>query len=342
MWSFILVWCLAADFSVASPGCYYTPDTGVDWTMDSLVVRSGGIVTGSAGEYVLHGTVYITSADTVRIAPGSTLIFDDTGGGYEFGGRGTLLALGTAAQEILFTSYHGNPGDWFNVCPGRGAMNFCRIEYAAWGIVPDTASSISHCTIWNNQRGITIYGGSPYVGYNVITNNQFLGISVNNMPGWGSSPKIPCEPLIENNEIINNPDAGISIGCYTAARVKGNIIHGSDRGITFYLVDQSIVASNTITGNRIGVYCTDGSTPNLGDLANQDPGDDGGNQISGNIEHDLYNACMDTIQAEGNFWGTTDIPVIESHIFGPVDYIPLGETSVQQRTWGTIKSPYRR
>jgi hypothetical protein len=45
--------------------------------------------------------------------------------------------------------------------------------------------------------------------------------------------------------------------------------------------------------------------------------------------------------SSGNFWGTTDITIIDSHIFGPVDFLPLGETSVQQSTWGRIKSRYR-
>lgn len=106
-----------------------------------------------------------------------------------------LLALGTAGEEILFTCYNSNPGDWFNVCPGQGAMQYRRVEYAAWGIVPDTASSIVHCTVENNQQGIMIYGGSPYVGHDLVTNNRLCGIHVNNMPGQRSTTKMSREPF---------------------------------------------------------------------------------------------------------------------------------------------------
>lgn len=361
IWPLAALLVIAPEFSLAQSGQYTTPNTGVCWDMDSLVVHSGGIVTGSSPGYTFHGSVTISPLDTLMISAGKTLIFDDTGGDFYLAARGTLFAQGADSEPITFTSAHQVLGDWQGISILQGILEHCRVEYAWHGIVVGSSASVIHSTIMYNYMGL-LPGGSAVIRDNLIANNQSVGILVDGGIVATGQFAMQCEPVIEDNEILDNGSYGIGMGWGSSATIRGNLIRGNDHGIDSGPLDCSIVVENTIVENNCGVVCDNhgfwsSSALNLGDLDNHSTEDDGGNHLYDNLQWDLYYATPDTIKAEGNHWGTTDLATINSHIYddeedvgdadgngilsGPVDFLPIGETSVQPSTWGQIKARFR-
>lgn len=94
-----------------------------------------------------------------------------------------------------------------------------------------------------------------------------------------------------------------------------------------------------ITNNsRYGVYVTDTSAPDLGNLAQGQPAGEGRNVLRDNSSFDVYNNTSNTIQAQYNTWVSTDPTVIGKRIYdrsdnasrGPVVFQPLPPTGTGQ------------
>jgi hypothetical protein len=89
-----------------------------------------------------------------------------------------------------------------------------------------------------------------------------------------------------------------------------------------------LIVGNEISGHNYGVALINGAQPNLGDVVNDFPGDDGMNQFLGNglgdELYELYNNTENDIMAQNNWWGTTDPDEIEDRIVHQVDDPALG------------------
>ncbi|MGB9696871.1 MAG: T9SS type A sorting domain-containing protein [Ignavibacteria bacterium] len=156
--------------------------------------------------------------------------------------------------------------------------------------------------------------------------------------------------LIENN-IIKNNRYGIALqGSNINAYIVNNIIDSNNiqglpllggSGLNFNGTStlQAIVSRNKIRWNLWGITIQNTAKPNLGNLTTPDTTDIGLNWIYGNSHNDtifdLYNNTPDSIWAQNNWWGTTIVDSIESHIFhkpdnpslGFVNYIPFRITT---------------
>lgn len=166
---------------------------------------------------------------------------------------------------------------------------------------------------------------------NTITHNRygvaFLSSGVN---------AIIDNNTIDSNNIDGNPNTGGS----------GINLNGNSTLVV-------IATNNTIRGNLWGITIQGTAKPNLGNIGNADPNDDGGNDIywngnSGQI-YDLYNNTPDSIKAENNYWGTDNLDSVEAHIFhkpdnaslGLVDYMPIIPfTNIQNTTNNIIQHYY--
>ncbi|MFC1683380.1 NosD domain-containing protein [Candidatus Zixiibacteriota bacterium] len=344
---------------------YTTPNTGVCWNLDSLVVHSGGVVAGSSQEFAFNGSVTISSLDTLIIDAGKTILFDPGPGDVHLAAEGFLFAHGTAAKLITFTTTeHFPPGNWGGLRIGQGILEYCLVEYAVTGITVNGVACLMNNRIIGNREGIRLnlfQGGGP-----VVIRDNLIHINLNGGILWdggldaGTPTGKQGDPLIEGNQILNNDAVGIHFAWGTRAIIRDNLISYHYVGISSGPNDESIVVENTISENVLGVLCDYDMFPgklNLGDLGNHSPDDDGGNQIHDNIEFDVYNASAESIKAEGNHWGTSDPAAIDGHIYdneedvsdadgngiisGPVDFIPTGETGVRRSTWGRIKVRFK-
>jgi hypothetical protein len=191
----------ALTFAATTHAAYTTPGSGVDWTLDDLVAASAGAVTGGGSSYAVNDAVIIAVGDRVTIAAGTTLQF--------FGGNtvgievnGSLAAVGTESQPIIFTATAATPGAWrgldFEDTAVGSAFHlaWCEIGYADIGVdvfgadilVED--STIHHCS--NRALDFSTAGGS--VLRCTIRDNQTRTITAT----------LTSSPLIENCWFENN------------------------------------------------------------------------------------------------------------------------------------------
>lgn len=181
--------------------------------------------------------------------------------------------------------------------------------------------------------------GNTIIGINATTNNSG-GIGLSNLLG---TPAI-TSCLIEKNTIRYNR-YGITItGGNIQGHIKRNLIEFNNvnpnvmtggSGLNFNTVattQKMVAARNIIRNNSWGITIQSGTTvaagpkPSFGRLGSTDTANVGLNRIYDNFNvgtsgqiWDLYNNTADSIYAENNFWGTTNLADIENHIYHKVD-----------------------
>ncbi|MBA2760806.1 MAG: hypothetical protein H0U39_02380 [Segetibacter sp.] len=137
----------------------------------------------------------------------------------------------------------------------------------------------------------------------------------------------------------------ISYNQIDSNNIQGDPILGGS-GIAYSGGSATSQQNSTVTGNLIrwnlwGITILGRSRPNIGNINNTDTTDDGKNQFINNTNSatpniDLYNNSVDTIYAQNNYWGTTDIAITETRIFhqtdnpslGPVIYLPVMQSTL--------------
>ncbi|MBK7049167.1 MAG: right-handed parallel beta-helix repeat-containing protein [bacterium] len=243
---------------------YTTPGSGVDWTLDDLVAASAGAVTGGGSSYAVNDAVIIAVGDRVTIAAGTTLQF--------FGGNtvgievnGSLAAVGTESQPIIFTATAATPGAWRGLDFEDTALGsafhlaWCEIGYADIGVdvfgadilVED--STIHHCS----NRALDFSTANGSVLRCTIRDNQTRTITAT----LTSSPLIEgC--LFENNNIQNtSPYPYINVGLQgvNSPIIRGCHIIGSGHhmsgGISIWAASSATIDNNTIEGCGYGILC---------------------------------------------------------------------------------------
>ncbi len=190
--------------------------------------------------------------------------------------------------------------------------------------------------------------GTPItIRNNTIIGNYTLvgGISISTLVGGTS------EVIIENNIVKKNRYGIAFTGSGITGIVSGNIIDSNNiqgdpmlggSGLNFNTnssspVQQLIVKRNIVRWNLWGVTIQGVAKPIFGDLSSSDTNKIGLNSFCYNSNNsatpliDFYNNTPDSIKAENNYWGFTNLDSIEAHIFhkpdsatlGFVDYIPV-------------------
>ncbi len=197
---------------------------------------------------------------------------------------------------------------------------------------------------------------SPIIRFNEIHSADIPqpvragGISV----GLGSNTTVQ-NPLIEFN-YIHDCAFGIVIAGATQCIVRNNRLENNTRnpnpfqagsGINVNssgsAVAAPIITGNFIKGNLWGVTIQGTAQPNLGDLSNSNPDDDGRNtfidNLQGTTNYALYNNTSNTIRAQNNFWGTTDLALIQQRIWGAGDIQNPPSVIFQPFALGDISLP---
>lgn len=127
-----------------------------------------GAVTGLA-------TVTIEPGVTLRFAPGATMRIEPATGTAP--ARGALVATGTAAKRITFTSAAATPaaGDWYGLWFGgtpatATRLDFAKVEYAGKLSATGSDSCASSAQTGPNDAAIRLLGGAPATVF--ITNTD--------------------------------------------------------------------------------------------------------------------------------------------------------------------------
>ena len=246
--------------SVQAFAQYTTPNTGVNWNLDDLVINSGGVVLGTFPSYSINNKIIISANDRVYINPGTTILFSGSTSGFDIDGK--FWAVGTQTDSIIFSSLLqdslGNAYNGFyfleNSVDTACTINYAKIEYAYYGFRCLSASpTLSNSYLWKCRRGVQLSSASPMITGNKIERSYEYGVTMT----LGSSP------LIENNILANNNTQGtsaknqISVGLQgnNSPIVRNNIIYGSTSiptgGISLWVSGATSFSDMIIEGNEI-------------------------------------------------------------------------------------------
>ena len=236
-----------------------------------VTLKSGALTdsetwTLDGNPYLVTGDITVQSDQTLTIEPGVEVRFtelsDDQSGGNDANRAelyvyGTILAEGTEADSIVFTSNSESPssGDWYGIYlkeqNASGSFQYIRIGYATyairsqylWGDTNDT-TRVTNSRIHHSGTGLYNY----YSGrYNIIENNTFHDLSDNGIRNYNyeySNPNYNADGLsgvIHKNTFLRCDNTSINFeagGHYIISqnKIDGGNGHGMElrrmRGVT--------------------------------------------------------------------------------------------------------------
>lgn len=249
-----------------------TPPPTVNTVTENITVNTTW-TTGSV--YVIEGTLYIDNA-TLTIQPGTIVKFKDGAQiniGYNESGS-ALIANGTAAAPILFTSYASTPkkGDWDGIFFENGtastsSLQFCRFEYgggysSSYGTInlDECTITMDNCIVTNSENyGITVDSDAEFDSF---TNNTISNTTNHLMKMYPS-----------NVHTIGAGNVLTAINSSLGILVKGGTYKNSEETwlaqTTPYIIDGTMYVesnSGTILNIQEGttIAFTEGSQINVG------------------------------------------------------------------------------
>mgnify|MGYP002623117885 CR=1 FL=1 len=374
-----------------SGGEYFLNDTLIISVSDTVRITSNSVWKFAGNTMIdIFGTMRITPPDSFKITAADTnqkffgLKFEELSDAsilkkviMEYGNSIRLLDCDMTIDSCILRNNIQNSSF------GSGAISLFRSN-----------AVITNNFIYRNRRSAISSGANissaPWIVNNRIIENNTENANVsqinfgttgndtirilNNIIKGGPFPMAggiaflaigPVNMRIQNNTISHNRYgiALLSSNLYAVIdnnRIDSNNIDGNPNtggsGLNFNgnTTQVSIITNNAIRGNLWGVTIQGTAKPNLGNLTNATPFDDGSNQIYGNgntgLIYDLYNNTPDSIMAQNNNWGTNNLDSIEAHIFhkpdnpalGFVNYIPIAPpvNIIENTLYSNIKQYY--
>ncbi len=197
----------------------------------SFISNADTVVSGSvsgtwdlAGSpYIVTGVVTIDTGDILTIEPGVVVKFNDPGFGYRIVVNGTLIADGTPANKIQFTSNAGThaAGDWEGII-----------------ISSNESSLIDNCIIEYSGNGISIFS---YQNSTTITSSYFLSCGVGIYEEGGGVKSI-------NGCTFNGNVIGVILW-YSDMEVTNNIFDSNTNAAISIVESYPVFSGNTATNN---------------------------------------------------------------------------------------------
>lgn len=306
-------------------------------------------------EVLVDGILTVAPGVTLEIRPGTVVRFtpfDSNGDGigeHELFVQGTLLALGSAAQPILFTSTAAGagPGNWgaLNLMAdaAESRLEHCTVEYAYRGFhahfsrallresifrhntrglqFQESQVTMERCQIVDNLNGLQFRDSEVHIKDSTVARNYW---GLRGVVSHGSISGCRFEANLING--VNLRDANFTIrGCRLSGNRKGlylqgsggevsgnTIVGNSEHGILLEKSDLTL-RDNHIAGNgRAGLKTID----SRGEINN--------NVFLDNGEYALVNDGATPLDARGNWWGTVDATHIARLVRDGADRPGLG------------------
>lgn len=273
MKSFTIVFLFLFLFISQSFATYYTPGTGVKWSLDDLVANSGGVVTFGSGVYTVTDTVKVKAGDTLYIYSDVTVKF---AAGRSLACAGTLLF--NPPTGILFTpvdtttKFSGIRIDSSN----SSVIRKLTLEYSVALRVNDGSAIVDSCIFQNNGLIASTFTNAAIV---VLRTNNRMTVSncrfLNNYRAAIQSGSNIATPMtIDNNYFIGNdrlfvntPNINLAnSGVGDTIKITNNtILKPSTNCGGISLLSSSgqlnaIITGNVIKNNRYGINVQGGNS----------------------------------------------------------------------------------
>lgn len=260
-----------AVINAAAYSNYNTPGTSRSWSLDSLVLYSGGDVTFSGGSYFFNDTITLSASDTLKIKTNSTVKLTTLVIFYVWG---TLIV--NPPDSAKFTSADTTQRFYemrMDSTSDASVLKKLIFEQSINGIrLLDTNPLIDSCFIRANCFGnasttasaINLFRSNP-----VISNSRIIR---NNRVAIGGGSNIANAPQIINNQIIENniangnvPQINLGQSGTGTTLIKGNTIRGlytNAGGIATLAIGtlNIIIENNIIKNNRYGIAIQNANT----------------------------------------------------------------------------------
>lgn len=219
----------------------------------------GGTLTSDTtlnGQYLLVADLRVPTGLTLTIEPG-TIVYvqpsDSTKIDPEFLSRetevligGTLMALGTEAQPIVFKPFSED----------RDAILWSGLQ-----LVDSKQSRLEHLVVEQAEAGLLCLNASPQVQslhvrrsrYGVLLQRQSAPIIKDSLLIDGEAGLFCWDqsaPEVRDIRIVDHQEEGVYLGRECRGRFVGNLIRENDRGVVLP-VGVSFDESNLVTGNRL-------------------------------------------------------------------------------------------
>lgn len=209
---------------------------------------------------IIDGDISVPAGETLTIEAGVSVMFS---GPFSLTVAGTLTAMGTQAQPIVFTRAEATEaakwrGIKFDSADDASILEYCVIEY--------TRKDGSY---YADVRGggVTISACSPTIRYCTVRHNYACNANRN---GAGGAIFVDdgSTSLIEHNHFANNEsDSGgaINVGADSRPTIRYNLIenntaHSSGGGIYLAAWAEATIDSNIIRQNTAGYWGGGGIT----------------------------------------------------------------------------------
>ena len=185
----------------------------------SITGTEGNVLTGNlsgtypAATYRISGNLTIADGDTAYLQAGTTFLFD---GEYNFNIYGTLKAIGTETDSIVFDNYGDNRWSGFTLDGATDATEFSYVrisgadkEYYGGGMYIDGSNPrLTHVAITDNTAndggGMALFGSNPTLIHVTIAGNTADF-------GGGMALSNQSSPTLTNSIIWNNSGSPESI-----------------------------------------------------------------------------------------------------------------------------------
>jgi hypothetical protein len=230
--------------------------------------------TTAGSPYVVTSTFSVGSSATLTIQPG--VVIKVNGTFTQFGVVGSLVAVGTADNRIVFTSLRddsiagdtggdgpttGAPGQWYSMyVQGSAVLQYVDVRYGGWGSANTAYGGIQisgtgnvnadQCHIHLNQRaGIAVgWGGTLTLTHSNVSVNA-IGVSAMNAHVQISA----------NSSLSSNSDSGVYFNYSTAyvgaapSIMNSDVANNTGWGIKL-VVDQTISSATAPTGHENNIF----------------------------------------------------------------------------------------
>ena len=265
--------CLGTHFQISGNSFSGAANKGIEvYGGDLNSDRTWSLQTGDSNYVIINNDLLVRNLSVLTIDPGVKIKFTaGTGlriGSTGSGREGSLSALGTQANPIIFTGSSGMSGSWKGIIFDEGSstggysssLTYCIIENAgqtnAYGVSSTiycrytNTPSISHCTI-QNSSGYELYcdHSSPSLTGSTINANSTVQaiylksdssptfiqntINGNGNSYWLYSADSDCDAILTNNTFAGNVTKTICLG--THFQISGNSFSGAaNKGIEVY------------------------------------------------------------------------------------------------------------